>query len=345
MTAGCQFTDLRAAEEQQAAEQLQLESAIQNSVSLASGGSCVPSNSSSSFEDNDEVLALRRQLDVLHVRLSRAAIPSIAAQDRHVISDRIRAREVQREWDEERGEIAVDAELTRAVEQGEDDEGEYGAMDLRGQEEVERIMASTSHTAHLSQVEPLSPSLEEREQAILAQDKGKAPALPLCLHDTHVGSLNMTAPVFQASDPSTCSICLERCLPVTDPYTVSLEASASGAVPHGMYFGDRKDKHIACLTCAAEYVQHKLNEPGSRAFPIGCPEAQCDYSLTDLDAARIFGEANLERWHYRKLLDSQEQLFCPNARCSARLSRTEGEGPQAECPACHAMLCMNCKVP
>ncbi|BGP19622.1 hypothetical protein JCM10213_008324 [Rhodosporidiobolus nylandii] len=134
------------------------------------------------------------------------------------------------------------------------------------------------------------------------------------------------------------------CRPVSDPYTAALKVSSSGALPFGIYFGERKEKHVACLSCAAEYVQQKLEDPAVKAFPIHCHEAECTYALTDTDAARIFGEANLERWHYRKLLDSQVPLFCPNPRCSERLARQPDaeQNPQAACPACQTSLCAMC---
>lgn len=47
--------------------------------------------------------------------------------------------------------------------------------------------------------------------------------------------------------------------------------------------------------------------------------------------------------HFRKLLDSQPPLFCPNRECSARILYDSDEA-QAACPACHKSLCGHCGV-
>ncbi|GAA5973034.1 hypothetical protein JCM11641_000373 [Rhodosporidiobolus odoratus] len=140
------------------------------------------------------------------------------------------------------------------------------------------------------------------------------------------------------SDPAvrTCSICLDETRVVGDPFKATLESAASSDhLPLGLTIGAQEDEHVACLGCAAQYVQQKLDESAVKAFPILCHEAECKYELTDDDAARIFGEEHLERWHYRKLLDAQPQLFCPNPRCSEQLLRQPDaeQNPQAECPS------------
>ncbi|GAA6036351.1 hypothetical protein JCM8097_001680 [Rhodosporidiobolus ruineniae] len=80
-----------------------------------------------------------------------------------------------------------------------------------------------------------------------------------------------------------------------------------------------------------------------------CPESTkpCTYEVTDADASRVFGETNLERWYYRKLLDSSRLVVGPNPVCNERLELDcdevgEGDDRRAACPSCNKMLCTSC---
>ncbi|GAA5850223.1 hypothetical protein JCM5353_007778 [Sporobolomyces roseus] len=145
----------------------------------------------------------------------------------------------------------------------------------------------------------------------------------------------------------TCSICFEPVRTSYDPYSASLKAGSSDNIIYGMYVGPREDSHIACIDCFGAYVGNKLEDGTGKAFPMRCVESRCPYELTDDDARHGLGEANLEAWHYRKLVDSQPTLFCPNRSCSARIVRDDemDNNPQAECPSCHIMMCVDCQTP
>jgi hypothetical protein len=113
----------------------------------------------------------------------------------------------------------------------------------------------------------------------------------------------------------TCSICFEDCLPVHDPASLFLfSPPTEEGLPYGLMLGSKEDGHVACLSCARDYVEGFLKKEG-KCFPVCCHEVrlssfpfdeenveltpmlavQCDYELTDDDAARILGE-DLEKW-------------------------------------------------
>ncbi|GAA6060923.1 hypothetical protein JCM10212_003957 [Sporobolomyces blumeae] len=170
---------------------------------------------------------------------------------------------------------------------------------------------------------------------------GARPTIPVA------GTVPAPPPPAPAVDPRLpdCSMCLEPCRPVSDPYAMSLKSSTSTGVPYGIFFGNRNDNHVACLGCATTYIQKKLEDKARIVFPIRCPE--CTYELTDDDALKILGRENCENWHFRKLLDSSPIVFCPNPRCSERVlrpSEAESKDSQAICPACHVCVCYSCEV-
>lgn len=52
----------------------------------------------------------------------------------------------------------------------------------------------------------------------------------------------------------------------------------------------------------------------------------------------------MEKWHYRMLLDASPPTFCPHKTCSARLLKNDDGNPQATCPSCERMICVECSV-
>ncbi|GAA5909977.1 hypothetical protein JCM6882_008418 [Rhodosporidiobolus microsporus] len=338
--------DLRAAQDRQAAEQLQLEQALLDSAPQAAQAENGPP---AAVEETDEVLSLRQQLDNIHTSLSRSAIPKIALNDRNLFADQTLARQTQAQLDAQRGKVEVDAEFAKAVQKADDDGFDSDAVGLKGAEgvlgagKVQDLLTSTDTTGKLPPLQrPLSPVLKHVEAKSttptgspprsppIAPNKGKG---PMAGAPPPAAPAISTAPApLKRSSPKntfTCSICLDDCIPVADPYKASLAPSSSSlSAPFGLFFGPRSDKHVACLSCAGEYVQNKLQDAMAvKVFPILCHEAKCNYELTDGDAARIFGEAHLERWR------------APHRQADFETN------PQASCPSCHQGLCAKCMSP
>ncbi|GAA5891649.1 hypothetical protein JCM5296_005497 [Sporobolomyces johnsonii] len=312
--------DLRAAEDARVAQALQLQLALSDSRPGSPQGSpTLYALSGAEEAESDEVLSLRRQLDLVNSTLSKASIAKLAGSQTAIVADSVRARQLNEQFEAARRKEAMDFEFARAL-QREDDEGrdsdavaQRGVEGLLGERKVKEIMTSSASGKERSMVPPPPPYEATEAKSTPAE------ALPEC------------------------SLCFDPTRPVSDPYAASLAPSSSRENPFGMYLGNRHDGHVSCVECLGTYLQKKLEGTERKAFPILCP--QCPYELTDEDAARILGPTNLEAWHYRKLLDSLPPLFCPNPRCSARIlpHANADEEPQAQCPSCQKLVCVPCK--
>ncbi|GAA5974427.1 hypothetical protein JCM21900_005936 [Sporobolomyces salmonicolor] len=309
--------DLRAAENAHAAQALQLELVLGDS--RPGPPQALYSSSGTDEAESDELLSLRRQLDLVNSTLSKVSIARLAGLQSSVVADSVRARQLDEQYQAAKRREAMDFEFARAL-QHEDDEGRdsdaaamQGVERLLGERKVTEIMTSSAAGKERETVLP-PPPYEDTEMRSTAVE-----TLPEC------------------------ALCFDRTQPVSDPYAASLAPSSSRDVPFGMYLGCQEDGHVSCVDCLGTYLQKKLEGLERKAFPILCP--QCPYELTDEDAARILGLDNLEAWHYRKLLDSLPPLFCPNARCSARIlpHANADEQPQAQCPSCRQLACAPCK--
>ncbi|BGP14937.1 hypothetical protein JCM10213_007261 [Rhodosporidiobolus nylandii] len=321
--------------------------------------------SSRGAEEDDHLISLRAQLDAVNSTLSRAAIPSIARADHTLVADKMRAQALAKEEQEKRREQAADMAFARAL-QREDDEGRdvdarkaKEAASLLGEQKVKELQALPCRpTASTSAGQParaasLVPVKREADVEATGSSKGKGKAravdppsldLDLVLFDNPSAS-SSSALTDHPPDPrfATCAICFESCRPVTDPFKASVAGGSSQGVTYGIFIGPRADKHVLCLGCGVEYLCKKIEDKARRVFPVTCVE--CTYELTDLDAAHLLGPANMEAWHFRKLLDSQPPLFCPNKRCSARVLRHEDPNePTAQCPSCKHYVCTACET-
>ncbi|GAA6014684.1 hypothetical protein JCM10207_006902 [Rhodosporidiobolus poonsookiae] len=368
--------ELAEEEDRRAAEELQLaltlaESrpssprlpAILDLTNDSSSSAPFPTSSS----ESDRAVSLRAQLDAVNSSLSRAAIPKFAAAERTVCADALRAKELAKQLEQQTREETVDG-LYAAALQKDDDEGRdidrddrRNAQGVLGEEKWKELMAPVPQAANAAarpaSVIPLkrSPSSEPESRS-----KGKArafdqdPSTDVVFFDTPEASTSAAAAAAAAerfippSDPRMhdCACCFERCLPVSDPYSASIGAGRSFQrfVMYGIHLGPKEDKHVLCLNCAAQYVIKKIEDRSRKVFPVTCME--CTYELTDLDAAHILGPHNLEAWHFRKLLDTQPPLYCPNKRCSIRVLRPEHEDPNdtsAVCPGCRQYICVKCE--
>ncbi|GAA5956773.1 hypothetical protein JCM3765_005732 [Sporobolomyces pararoseus] len=299
------------------------------------------SNDSSSKQDeeeestieNDAILALQLQVDNINSTISKTAIVDLFMKEREVLADSIRARQLGTLYEANEKKERMDHEFAEALQKRFNEgrvrvAGDDDVESVLGKERVEELLHSQAKDA-----------VEETDIDFKGKGKGKAPEE----NETTVSEITRP-PSPPIPDLPICQICFDPCRPVFNPAAESSQAGSSDQLYLGMYLGDPIDKHLACIDCLTAFIGKKLEDQSSRAFPMSCP--QCDYELTDEDAARIFGSEKLEGWHYRKLLDSQPPLFCPNRACSARSLRdldAEDEA-QASCPSCHKMLCVFCGV-
>ncbi|GAA5983000.1 hypothetical protein JCM5350_003535 [Sporobolomyces pararoseus] len=281
------------------------------------------SNDSSSEQDtleadgttpeNDTILALQLQIDNINSTISKTAIVDLFMKEREVLADSIRARQLGTLYEANEKKERMDHEFAQELQKRMNE----GRVRAAGDDDVESVLGK-------DRVEELLEEAREESQEMTSElDKPSSPATP-------------PLPI--------CQICFDPCRPVFNPAAESSQAGTSDQLCLGMYLGDPVDQHLACLDCLTTFIERKIEDQSVRAFPINCP--QCEYELTDEDAARIFGSDKLESWYYRKLLDSQPPLFCPNRACSARILRdldAEDEA-QASCPSCHKMLCVFCGV-
>ncbi|GAA6029673.1 hypothetical protein JCM8097_000996 [Rhodosporidiobolus ruineniae] len=351
-----------------AAERLQLELTLAESRPASprlAAAALEPSSSSSALEPSSSYLvSLRLQLDAVNSSLSRAAIPHIARQDHQKVADHMRAERLAKEVEDKLRQETADAIYAKALQKVDDegkedidDEKRRTAEGVLGEEKVREFMNPPSRPdASTLAARPALPHGVKRSASEEAQGsskgKGKARAVDVDLASSSDEVVFFEAPHASTSasasshnhpDPrlATCSICFESCRPVTDPYSASLNGGSSFGPSYGIFLGKREDKHVLCLGCSVTYLIKRLEEKGRKSFPVRCVE--CPYELTDLDAQHLLGPENLDAWHFRKLLDTQDPLYCPNPRCSIRVLRHDDPNqPQAVCPACRSCICTAC---
>ncbi|GAA5952468.1 hypothetical protein JCM21900_005319 [Sporobolomyces salmonicolor] len=334
--------DLRFAVDAQVAQALQLELALGGSRPASQTGSidvCIEAK-----QESDQLVSLRLQFDLVNPTLPKARIARTAREHSALFADSVIAQQLQ-QLQAARREEQLDYEFAVAVQREshagrESDAGRdsnavarRGVAAVLGEDTVQGLMVSLlTVSLVLIPSEPAIPALPQNPSA------GKKPERPAVPSHEKKEDPRPPTPVPE------CLFCFALTRAVADPYKNSLSPSSSTAASLGMYLGDRANEHLACLDCLAAYINTQLDDlSGRKAFPICCP--LCPYQLTDVDAARILGPENLEAWHHRKLLDALPPFFCPNRSCSTRILLHDAaeEEPQAECPACHKLVCTACE--
>ncbi|KAJ3677199.1 hypothetical protein LUZ60_002923 [Juncus effusus] len=106
--------------------------------------------------------------------------------------------------------------------------------------------------------------------------------------------------------------------------------------------------HMFCNTCMSHYVTSKVGENTTK---IRCPNVSCESEILDpLACQQIVSSDVFERWNISlcESLLGLKKIYCPFNDCSALLldERDEGDSvTNSECPHCHRMFCVRCKVP
>lgn len=199
-----------------------------------------------------------------------------------------------------------------------------GARDL---EEMKRNMAAAAarasqevRAASIHSVEPKQQVVVVRAQEVVEEEPGVEeqplvapvpvpPALIICtagaFNDDNstawsdVTGPNCPCPTCEQTwrrhhGIAVCSICFEDCRPVFDPAALFLVVRPEkDDVPYGLHLGPKEDGHVACLSCAREYVEAFMKADG-RCFPVHCHEVRlplllsfpCDVLTTSPSAVR-----------------------------------------------------------
>ncbi|XP_057781746.1 E3 ubiquitin-protein ligase RSL1-like [Salvia miltiorrhiza] len=113
--------------------------------------------------------------------------------------------------------------------------------------------------------------------------------------------------------------------------------------------------HSYCFSCMSKHAQFKL----LHGIIPKCPDENCK-SLLELDSCKKFLTAELFDIMCQRVKEASippaEKIYCPYARCSTLLSKTELQGSKGgadavavlggrKCPRCGGLFCINCKVP
>ncbi|KAI9592623.1 hypothetical protein BDF19DRAFT_425239 [Syncephalis fuscata] len=106
--------------------------------------------------------------------------------------------------------------------------------------------------------------------------------------------------------------------------------------------------HAFCNDCLGKAIWEKVREK-DRCFPIRCPEPKCNHEIDDDTAERALRYENFKEWCNKKALHAiRYKIYCPIQRCS-KVVELDEEMPanqtEAECPYCHTLICIQCRVP
>ncbi|XP_006407102.2 probable E3 ubiquitin-protein ligase RNF217, partial [Eutrema salsugineum] len=104
--------------------------------------------------------------------------------------------------------------------------------------------------------------------------------------------------------------------------------------------------HSYCTGCTIRYVASKIKENSAR---IKCPDVECTRLIEPYTCRDLIPKDVFERWEKilcESLISSWDKFYCPFKDCSAMMV---GDGnnanvTQTECPSCHRLFCVQCKV-
>ncbi|XP_047309969.1 E3 ubiquitin-protein ligase RSL1-like [Impatiens glandulifera] len=106
--------------------------------------------------------------------------------------------------------------------------------------------------------------------------------------------------------------------------------------------------HSFCSDCITHHITTKLNE---NAKLISCLGYNCAGTL-DLDSIRPWISSELavswEEMLCKSMIPESEMYYCPFSDCSVMMvddSNGKETITQAECPLCHRLFCVQCRVP
>ncbi|KAH7574506.1 hypothetical protein JRO89_XS03G0304400 [Xanthoceras sorbifolium] len=104
--------------------------------------------------------------------------------------------------------------------------------------------------------------------------------------------------------------------------------------------------HAYCADCMAKYLTLKVQD---NITSIRCPVSNCRGSLDPEYCRKILPQHVLDRWGKalcESLIVGPQKFYCPFKDCSALLIDDGEEAiTKSECPHCHRLFCVQCRVP
>ncbi|XP_024015257.1 probable E3 ubiquitin-protein ligase RNF217 [Eutrema salsugineum] len=104
--------------------------------------------------------------------------------------------------------------------------------------------------------------------------------------------------------------------------------------------------HSYCTECTIHYVADKIKENSGW---IKCPDVGCTRFLDPYICRHLIPKDVFERWEKiscESLFSPRDKFYCPFKDCSAMMVEDgfSANVTQTECPSCHRLFCMQCKV-
>lgn len=105
--------------------------------------------------------------------------------------------------------------------------------------------------------------------------------------------------------------------------------------------------HSFCTDCILKYVETLIHR--NDLLEMTCPGPNCGIELEPESFRTLLAPEVIDRWEITRCESAirwSERIYCPFKECSGLLVNEEREVvTSAECPYCHRLFCVQCKVP
>ncbi|XP_010419131.1 PREDICTED: probable E3 ubiquitin-protein ligase RNF217 [Camelina sativa] len=114
-----------------------------------------------------------------------------------------------------------------------------------------------------------------------------------------------------------------------------------------IFRGTTNCAHSYCTDCTVRYVATKIKDNAAR---IKCPDLECTSLIEPHTCRDLIPKDVFDRWEKilcESLISSWDKFYCPFKDCSAMMVNDGGGDAnvtQTECPSCHRLFCVQCKV-
>ncbi|KAG4137847.1 hypothetical protein ERO13_D07G097600v2 [Gossypium hirsutum] len=142
-------------------------------------------------------------------------------------------------------------------------------------------------------------------------------------------------------------------LPISNPITDVLPSGSSNPLfcrlcgdqnPTSNIFNETHCSHRFCSDCIRRHIVTKLKDENTIA--VGCPEPNCDTSITPEQWESILPGEVIYRWDDALLYSVILPVLvfeCPYEDCKAKLIDDVMGGTECECPNCLTIICGECR--